>query len=735
VASVAAMRGAHWGDLWGGLAAMLVAVPSAIAFGVAIFVPLGAEYAAAGALAGMLGAVALGLVAAAFGGSERLITAPCAPAAAVLAALAVELLQRGVAPPAALIMLALVGLACGVFQVAFGLVGLGRLIKYMPYPVVSGYLSGVGVIIIASQAPKFLGAPAGARLWDALGSPGSWRWQAIAVGALTVAVMALAPRLTKAVPAAILAMAAGVLGYLGLAVADPALFTLAANPLVVGPFPASEASVGEAILGRWKAAGGLSASELLDLATPALTLAVLLSIDTLKTCVVTDAVTRTRHDSNRTLIGQGLGNFASVVIGGVPGAGQMGATLVNVSSGARTRFSGIAEGLLALIAFVALGSLIAWVPIAALAAILIVIGVRMIDWQSLRFLRSRTTVLDFAVIAAVVAVAITVGLAPASGVGIGLAILLFVREQLGGSVVHRKAHGSEMFSKQVRPREDMEILESRGAQTAIFELQGSLFFGTTDQLYRALEPELKSATCIILDLRRVQSVDVTAAHLLEQLEDMLAERGATLAFSQLPRRVPSGQDMRQYFDAVGLVRPGRHARVFDELDEALEWVENRLLADERSARASQKALELRDIGFFARRKPETLEALEACMEKRSFRAGETIFRRGDAGDELYLIRRGAVRVMLPLGEGLSHHLATFRRGVFFGEMSFLDREPRSADAVAYTDAELYALSRERFDALAAGHKRLAISLFEELARSLAIRLRYANAELRMLQAS
>jgi SulP family sulfate permease len=720
-------------DLWGALAATLVALPSAIAFGVTIFLPFGAEHAAAGALAGLLGTVALGLVAAACGGTDRLITAPCAPAAAVLAALAIEMSQRHVEPTSAMLMLAVVGLACGALQVLFGLVGLGRLIKYMPYPVVSGYLSGVGLIIIASQVPKLLGAPVGIRLWDALRAPADWSWQAITVGALTVAVMVLAPRLTKTVPAAILAMAAGVLGYLGLAAADPALLTLAGNPLVVGPFPVTEAGVAGTIVERWKALGALEAGELLGLATSALTLAVLLSIDTLKTCVVTDAITRTRHDSNRELVGQGLGNLASAAIGGIPGAGQMGATLVNISSGARTRLSGVAEGLLALVAFLALGSQIAWVPIAALAAILIVIGARMIDLDSVRFLRSRATALDFAVIAAVVVVAVTVGLIVASGVGIGLAILLFVREQLGSSVVHRKAYGNQMYSKQVRLPEEMEVLERRGDKTAVFELQGSLFFGTTDQLYRAIEPDLKTATSIILDMRRVQSVDVTAAHLLEQFEDMLAERGAFFIFSHLPRHVPSGKDLRQYFDSVGLVRPGRRAQVFDELDDALESVETRLLAEEQLDHGSRRALELREIGVFVRRKAETLEALETIMDKRSYHQGETIFRRGDAGDEVFLIRRGAVRVELPLGDGQSHHLATFRRGVFFGEMSFLDREPRSADAIAYTDVDLYVLSRARFDTFASEHKRLAIDLYEGIARSLAIRLRYTNAELRVLQ--
>ena len=723
------------GDLWGGLAAMLVALPSAIAFGVTIFSPLGGTYAAQGAIAGILGVTALGLVAGAFGGTNRLITAPCAPAAAVLAALAIQLSHDGVEAGSVVLMLTLMGLICGLLQAAFGAVGLGRLIKYMPYPVVSGYLSGVGLIIILSQIPKLLGLPKEASLWAGLVSPSSWQWQGVIVGLVTVTVMAAAPRFTKAVPAAILALAAGVLAYFALGLADPGLYTLAGNSLVVGPLGGSDASFGDAIAGRWKAIGSLDYALLGKLLIPAATLAVLLSIDTLKTCVVLDALTRSRHDSNRELIGQGLGNLASAFVGGVPGAGQMGATLVNMSSGAQTRLSGLIEGALALVAFLILGTFIAWVPISALAGILIVIGIRMFDRTSLHLLRSRATILDFAVIVAVVVVALTVSLIAASGVGIALAIVLFIREQIRGSIVRGKAYGNQIHSKRVRLPDEMAILESRGDQTAIFELQGSLFFGTTDQLYTSLEPELKTRTYIILDMRRVQSVDFTAVHMLEQIEAILHERGATLIFSHLPEQLPSGQDMRQYFDQVGLIKSERHVRMFSELDEALEWIEERLIEEQHLERMLEKPLELREIEVFLGRKESTLAALEACMEKRTYKAGEKIFSQGDTGDELFLIRRGAVRIVLPLGNKQSHHLATFGRGDFFGEMAFLDPDPRSADALAFSDVDLFVLSRKRFDTLAEEHKRLAIGLVLSVARVLSTRLRYANAELRALHMS
>lgn len=720
-------------DLWGGLAAMLVALPSAIAFGVATYAAVGGAYAAQGALAGMLGATALGLVASGWGGAPRLITAPCAPAVAVLSALAIDMSALSPDPVTTLLSLLVVGLLAGALQVLFGVVGLGRLIKYMPYPVVSGYLSGVGLTIILSQVAKLLGAPAGASWREAALHPGLWSWQAIVIGGVTMAVMVLAPRLTRLIPAAILALGAGVLTYFLLALGDPALWRLQGNTLVVGSLGGDGAGFTDAFVARWHAIGSLGLAEISLLLVPALTLAVLLSIDTLKTCLVLDAMTRGRHDSNRTLIGQGLGNMASAMVGGMAGAGTMGATLVNLSSGGRTRWSGLAEGALSLAAFLVLASALAWVPIGALAGILIVIGVRMLDRESLHFLKSRETVLDFAVIATVVVVALTVGLIAASGAGILLAIALFVREQVGGAVVARKSLGTYRFSKRVRTTAEMKILEQQGAQSVIFELQGSLFFGTADQLYSALEPELATRRFVVLDLRRVQSVDVTAVHMLQQVEDRLAERGAVLMFSAIPARVPSGRDIGLYFREVGLIDEHSRARVFDEVDDALEWIEDSLIAQAQLPQADETLLELQEMELFSGRKASTVADLAACMQMRSCKAGERLFARGETGDEMYLIRKGLVRILMPLDGARHRHLASFGRGSFFGEMAFLDHAPRSADAVAFTDCELYVLSRQRYDTLVEHHKLLGLNLMEALARLLAARLRHADAELNALE--
>lgn len=721
------------GDLWGGAAAVLVALPAAIAFGVTIYSPLGAEFMAQGALAGMLGAVALGLVAPMLGGTTRLISAPCAPAAAVLVAFALDFIQRGGDYGVALLLLSLLGIAAGFLQIVFGILGLGQLIVYMPYPVVSGYLSGVGLYIIAGQLPRFVGVPTEVHFWAALFSPSLWQWQSIIIGSVTTVVMLGAPRLTRRVPAAILALVAGILTYFGLAVLDPALLQLGNNSLVVGLVSQEVGGFSGNLMLRWLGLANIGPETLTEIAMPALTLAVLLSIDTLKTCVVLDALTRSRHDPNRELFGQGLGNIVSAVIGGIPGAGTMGATLVNLASGAQSRLSGLTEGILALACLLLLGRLIAWVPISALAAILMVVGLRMIDSHSLTFLRQRSTVLDFLVIAAVIATALTVSLIAASGVGVILAAILFIREQIGGAVVRRKLAGNQVFSKRVRTEHEMAILTEHGKRSVVVELQGSLFFGTSNQLYLALEADLKRCDFLILDMRRVQTVDVTAVHMLDLIKEMLAERHGLLIFSHLNSTLPSGRDMEKYFDQVGLVQPTSPVRVFSELDDALEWVEDRLIEAVILEQERERPLELHEIDLFRQRKPETLAILEACMEKRSYKCGERFFSCGGSGDELFIIRSGLVRIVLPISDKQHHHLGTFGRGAFFGEMAFLDGDVRSADAIAFSDTEVFVLSRKNFDSFAEEHRKLGLGLMEGLASVLARRLRYTNAELRALE--
>ena len=263
------------GDLWGGFAAMLVVLPSSIAFGIAIYSVLGPQFVSRGVQAGLLGAIVIGLVAPLFRGAPRLISAPCAPAAAVLTALAVELIgaKSASAPETIVALLLATAVFAGILQFLGGLIGGGTLIKYIPYPVVAGYLSGVGLLIFLGQAPNFLGLPKKTGLWHGLLSPDLWQWPAVAVGAVTIAVMILAPKITKAVPATILGLLSGAAAYFGIGCVRPELLQLSNNPFVVGTMGGNAGTLLAGITGPVRALTALHWPDLAALMVPAATTA------------------------------------------------------------------------------------------------------------------------------------------------------------------------------------------------------------------------------------------------------------------------------------------------------------------------------------------------------------------------------------------------------------------------------------------------------------------------------
>ncbi len=724
-------------DVWGGLAAMLVALPSSVAFGILVYTALGQEYAGQGAMAGLLGAAALGIVAPLCGRTGGLISAPCAPAAAVLTALIAGLLsgEGGVklGPEAIMPMVALTVLLSALLQTIYGIVGGGRLIKFIPYQVVSGYLSGVGLLIAIGQLPKLLGLPKGIPLARGLISPELWKFQGLTVGIVTMTVMALAPLVTKKIPAVILGLFGGILTYFALAPFSPGLLELNGNPLIIGPLQTSGSFL-DAVSNRILPMLQIDIASFGRILVPALTLSVLLSIDTLKTCVGLDVQMRSRHNSNRELIGQGLGNLASFFVGGIPGAGTMGPTLVNIASGGRTFRSGVIEGLFVVLALLLLSTLIAWVPIGALAGILLMIAWRMFDKNMIHLLRYPAGRLDFCVIAGVVLVALTVDLIAASGVGIALAILLFIRDQVRGSVIRRKRYLNQMSSKTRRQASDREILKRDGGQGVFCELQGNLFFGTADQLFSQLEPDLRTSRFLLLDMRHVQSIDYTAVHLFEQMHARLAERGGQLLFSGMPSGVLEQRDFERYLEQMGLVHEGNGVMIRETQDSALEWMEERILETAGVTAADQEGLmELKDFRLFREFSADDLASLAGCIGELSLRQGEKAFCSGDTGDELYLVRRGTLRVLLPLEGGKYHHLATVCRGGVIGELAFLDRGIRSADVDAKVDTDLYVLSRSRFNELARANAAMGVQVFARLALSIAESLRQTDAELRVLE--
>jgi len=221
--------------------------------------------------------------------------------------------------------------------------------------------------------------------------------------------------------------------------------------------------------------------------------------------------------------------------------------------------------------------------------------------------------------------------------------------------------------------------------------------------------------------------------MLNLVRDMLRERGVPLLLSNVREQLPNGRNLLEFFRQTGLIDDTDTVQVFKTIEAAIEWVEDRLVGDLEKPAQEETPLRLQEMDLFQGRKDVTLADLEGRMKQLSVKSGETIYTMGDQERELYLIRRGAVRIMAPIsGSRQLHHIATYGRGDFFGGLAFLDDRARSDTAIASTDIDLFVLSLDQFNQLADEHKKLALVLLMAISRTLAQRLRHADGERTLL---
>ena len=542
------------GDLFGGLTAGIVALPLALAFG---------EQTELGAIAGLYGAIAIGLLAAVFGGTPTQISGPTAPMTVVSAVVIATAIERLGSLEEALPVILATFFAAGAIQVVLGLVGVGKYVRYIPYPVVSGFMSGIGVIIVVTQVFPFVGAaaPAGGALGTVKALRGlgeAVNVYSVGVAAAAIALIYLTPRVTKLVPGALVALL--VLTPVALLLLPEGAVTLLGSE---SPLPRGLPSL------RFDLLGGLTDFPRLGFVLQyGGTLAALGAIDSLLTSVVADNITRTRHDSRRELIGQGIGNMGASFLGGLPGAGATVRTVVNANAGARTRLSGVIAGLLLLTILLGLGSLVGYIPNAVLAGILITVGVGIIDYRGLRHL-TKVSKADGAVLVIVLLLTVFVDLLTAVGVGMVMAALLFMKRQ--GDLVEAGsgARSLDEALSEVPWDDEADALADPVFRERVFvkHLDGPLFFGFAAS-FRAMVTALPEIDVVILRLSRVPYVDQTGLYALEEGILELERRGVTVLLTGL-RDQP--RDMLEGIGLIGGLVPRAH--VFERFQAAYEFLD------------------------------------------------------------------------------------------------------------------------------------------------------------------
>ena len=471
------------GDVYGGLTAAVVALPLALAFGVA---------SGAGPIAGLYGAIFVGFFAALFGGTPSQVSGPTGPMTVVMTAV---ITQYGHEPAMAFTVVML----AGVFQILFGVFKIGRYVSLVPFPVISGFMSGIGCIIIILQLGPLIGhaTPHGgtlaalAGLPDALLSP---RLDATIVGLLALGVVYLTPNaINRVVPAPLIAL---VLGTALVLVALPGAPVLGAIPTGL-PSP---------ILPSF------SVAALPDMVQSTLVLALLGSIDSLLTSLIADNVTQTYHDSDRELIGQGIGNTIAGLFGAIPGAGATMRTVINVRTGGRTPISGALHALVLLAIVLGLGGLAQHIPHAVLAGILIKVGIDIIDWPYLRRVRQAPGAGIFFMLV-VLFLTVLVDLITAVGVGLVLASLLFVKRMsdLQLASITTITHGSD---EPDLSDDEKAALEAGDGRVVLCHLSGPFSFGAAKGMARRLAAS-DDYDVLVLDLADVPFLDSSASLGLE----------------------------------------------------------------------------------------------------------------------------------------------------------------------------------------------------------------------------
>ena len=538
------------GDLSGGVVAGIVALPLALAFGV---------QSGMGAIAGLYGAIALGILAAALGGTQTQASGPTGPMTVVSATfIAIAIGLAGSLENAMGIIVATFVLG-GLFQIFFGLINIGSYIKYFPYPVISGFMSGVGLIIILLQIFPFAGLTAPSStvgvIKDFPRLISELNIAAIGIGGITVLIFYLFPRITKAIPSALVA----------LLVASFAAYLFKLEVPLIGDIPTGLPSL------KIEGLFNIDPAAYVIIVEYAFLLAVLGSIDSLLTSVIADNITKTKHNSNRELIGQGIGNAVAGLIGGIPGAGATKGTVVNINSGGKTRLSGVIHGLFLLVVLLGAGKYAAYIPIPVLAGILIPVGLNIIDAKGLKHLlivpRS-----DAFVLVLVLLITTFGNLIYAVAIGVILASVLFMKRS--GDIAEKGTSGSTLADfKGEQPWDDeRKLFDEFKNSIYVKHLYGPLFFGFTShflKLFKNLDGGIK---VLIIRMDRVPYIDQTGLYAMEETLFDLRKKGLQVIIIGLQSQP---RHMFQSIDIIPDLIPEEH--IFETMENGFAWLKDNIV--------------------------------------------------------------------------------------------------------------------------------------------------------------
>jgi SulP family sulfate permease len=714
----------------------LTHAPENAAYGLMAMAPLGAAFGWWAMGLALLGS-AVACAVASVVGAGRLVDDAGAALALLTTGLVAALLPHMGAPAgdAAWNVLILVALGIGtggLLTMLLGLLRVGRIVKFTPYPVRVGLSSGIGLLLIINVAPALLGHA----LSSGWPSDRTVLAGALLVGLCSLAVTTLAAHARTRVPPVLIGLIVATLlhwamarigwgGVLGSPVGVPALPDQWFGGAIASP--------------EWRAALA-QPTVLALLGSYALTVAVVVSLDTLLAASIIDGRLRASRNANGELLAHGLANVASALVGGLPASPSVHMSVSLVTRNPRQRHIALVHAAALLLLLLAVPAVLGVLPVSAVGGVLVFLGASMISptlwqipamlWQqfSRRAAQPRPAHRRWPELAAnwgvTVAVALSVlllGIGQAVLIGASFAVLLFVRSNMR-DVVRQEWTGATRRSLKTRPAHLADVLRREGHRIALLELEGPLFFGTADALRARLQALCSHADVAILDLHQVREVDLTAARILFETADDWQQLGKRLVFAEWSVHDPRRALIESVADADG----PRVLSFADSTDQALEQAEEQLIERLQIDSRAGEGLTLADTMIASGLSAEELELLEAEMSTHTFPRGYVLFRAGDPGDMIYISLKGEIGVRVP---GTTRRLASFAPGVTMGEIAVLARAPRSAEAFAETDVTALGLSVDTFERLMQLHPPLAAKVLRNIALHLGDRVRVLTGDL------
>jgi sulfate permease, SulP family len=627
-----------WPDVIGGSVGALIAVPIILSCGVVSYQSIGPAFVTAGISAAFVAAVAAAVVAGLFGGSPLHVSSPKTTHAAILSGLIATVaihhsfsdIYSGERAPAALMTICfLTLLISGLTQILLGASRMGLLVKFVPYPVLAGFINGFAIQIILTQAPKLFGLDHENQLLGALTGAIPVNWWSLGFAVLSGGLVFLTGKISRLVPAAIVGLLGGTMAQL---IAAKYLTPSDLGP-VIGTLPEGIPFVLRVDdMLQFISTKAFSRHAFLIIAT-GVTLAFVSSIQSLLSISASERLCGIRPSSNRELIVQGAGNLLSALFGGAPSGGSPNVTQTVFVSGGRTGVANLAFAATLLGLSYGLSQFIALIPLSVMAGVVVVTTAGAMDkWTQQLLVRIGTTeepsgrqdlITKIVVVVLVAVLVVWAGALAALGAGMSIVFMVFLYRS-NATMIRRVLYADRLRSRTQRSHAALNVLNSHGRRIAVIELDGPIFFGSAETVAFSVEKELPAADWIVLDLKYVGHFDSSGVMMLKRLDDNMLKLNKRLSLSYLP----ANGSQRRFLKTMGLTRPEIEGRIFDDTNAAVSWCEDELLIELNYVQDTAGDIVLEKFNVFQGMTDDKIRRL-ACLQTRQQHQCEMIMRGGE----------------------------------------------------------------------------------------------------------